>query len=146
VSRVEREIEIAVPPEVVYDKVMDASSIGDWVSIHEQMQEAPNRPLEQGDELKQRLRVAGQRFSVKWKVAVADRPRHVVWEGRGPMRSKARAEYRFEPSGEGTRFLYANEFDGPLGKLGDVATKMVAPAAGRESEATLKRLKELLEA
>lgn len=144
-SRVEREIEIAVPPEVVYDKVMDPAAIGEWVSIHEEMQEAPDRPLEQGDELKQRLKVAGQRFTVRWKVAVADRPRHVVWEGRGPMRSKARAEYRFEPSGDGTRFLYANEFDGPLGKLGDMATKVVAPAAGRESKATLARLKTLLE-
>ena len=46
---------------------------------------------------------------------------HVVWEGRGPVASHARVEYRFDSNDGGTDFSYVNEYDLPGGALGRVA-------------------------
>ena len=43
---------------------------------------------------------------------------HVVWEGRGPLASHARVEYRFDQMADGTDFSYVNEYDLPGGPLG----------------------------
>ena len=56
--------------------------------------------------------------------------RKVVWEGRGPVASHARVEYRFEPNGDGTRFTYVNQYDLPGGPLGRLAERTVARATG----------------
>ena len=106
--KVERSIEIAASPEAVYDVVMDPQRLEDWVTVHEELVHAPDRVLEQGDELAQKLKVAGQGFKVSWTVAKAERPRDVEWEGRGPMGTKARVSYDLEASGEGTSFNYVN--------------------------------------
>ena len=41
---------------------------------------------------------------MKWQVVENDPCRQVVWEGRGPVLSHARVEYRFDSSGDGTDF------------------------------------------
>ena len=57
--KVERSIEIAAPPEAVYEVVMDPARLGDWVTVHNELVHAPNGVLEEGDELAQKLKVAG---------------------------------------------------------------------------------------
>lgn len=144
--KVEREVEIAAAPERVYEVVMDPRRLGDWVTIHAALQSAPDGELSRGSELVQALKLAGQKFTVHWKVVEADRPRRVVWEGRGPLGSKARVVYEFAPNGDGgTRFTYMNEYTLPGGPLGRLGGRAVAPASRRESERTLQRLKRLLE-
>jgi carbon monoxide dehydrogenase subunit G len=143
--KVEKAIDIAASPEDVYAVVMDPDRLGDWVLIHERLVDGPGRELERGDELEQQLKVAGQRFRVRWTVTRADRPRQVEWEGVGPMRTKARVAYGLEPSGGGTRFSYLNEYELPGGAAGRLAGRAISAAAGRESQRTLDRLKGLLE-
>lgn len=144
--KVEREIDIAAPPERVYELVMDPSRLEDWVTIHHELKAAPAGELARGSELSQCLKLAGRKFTVRWRVAEDDCPRRVVWEGRGPVGSKARVVYELSPDGNGgTHFTYSNEYilpGGPLGRLGGHA---VAPASRRESERSLERLKRLLE-
>ena len=143
--RIEREVEIAASPEEVYDLVMDPRRLGEWVTIHQGLKDAPAGRLERGSELTQCLRIAGQRFNVRWKVKQADRPRRVVWDGRGPVRSRARADYALAPAGAGTRFSYVNEYRAPGGPLGKLADRVVAGTAEREATKTLERLKAVLE-
>jgi carbon monoxide dehydrogenase subunit G len=88
--KVERSIEIAAAPDAVYDFVMDPARLNEWVTVHKELLHAPDGVLEEGDELAQKLKVAGQGFKVRWTVAKAERPRDVEWEGRGPMGTKAR--------------------------------------------------------
>ena len=66
--RVERSIDIAAPPERVYDTVMDPARLADWVTIHDRLVDAPNGALEQGSRLTQSLKLAGRRFTVRWTV------------------------------------------------------------------------------
>lgn len=144
-SRVEREIEIARPPEAVYDAVMDPDRLGEWVSIHRRLKEVSDRPLAEGSTLRQTLRLAHKNFDVRWTVVEAARPERVRWEGRGPAGSRATVEYGFEQVDGATRFNYANEFHAPGGPLGRVAERALGGTTEREAERTLEALKRYLE-
>lgn len=143
--KVEREIDIAATPEEVYEVLMDADRLEHWVTIHDELVEAPDGPLERGSELTQRLRLAGKCFTVRWTVVENDRPRRVVWEGRGPMRSKASAIYELSPNGGGTHFSYANEYELPGGPLGRLAGPVVGRVTAGELDRSLERLRRLVE-
>jgi uncharacterized protein YndB with AHSA1/START domain len=144
--RVERKIEIDAPPEQVYDLVMDPRRLEDWVTIHVGLKEAPTGGLRKGSELTQCLKLAGRRFDVHWEVVEAEKPRRVVWEGRGPVRSRAKVVYDFDTDGNGkTCFSYMNEYSMPGGPLGRIAGGVLRHTSQRESEASLERLKRIVE-
>ena len=143
--KVERSIEIAASPEAIFAVVMDPARLGEWVTIHDELKSAPDGPLRKGSKLEQSLKVAGQRFDVSWTVAEAKRPSRIVWEGRGPARTTARAVYELAPVASGTRFDYLNEYELPGGALGSLAGRAISRRAGKESEESLLRLKALME-
>ena len=109
--KVERDIEIAAPPQEVYDLIADPDRLGDWVTIHQYVDgDAPDE-LVKGSTMGQCLRLAGQKFKVKWKVVESDRPALLVWEGKGPVRSTAKVVNELTPiDGGGTHFRYSNEY------------------------------------
>jgi Polyketide cyclase / dehydrase and lipid transport len=84
---------------------------------------------------------------VKWTVEQADKPHKAMWEGRGPVRSKAAVVYELKPDGNGgTRFHYENELKAPMGPLGAFfADHAFQRASEREADKTLNNLKGLLE-
>jgi len=146
-TKLEREIEIQASPDAVYDVLSDPSCLGEWVTIQEELEEAPSGDLEAGSTLRQRMRVAGKRFRLSWTVVQADRPSRIVWEGHGPMGSKAKAIYELSGNGDGgTTFSYLNEYGLPGGPAGRLAGRAILAASGREADRTLKRLKKLVEA
>lgn len=145
-ERVSAEIEIASPPEAVYEAMMDPGRLGDWVTIHRELADAPEPPLAAGDSFEQKLALAGKSFKVRWEVTGAEPPSSADWEGRGPAGSAARVAYRIAPAGEGSRVRYENEFDFPAGFLGSIAGRLlVRSPAEREAKRSLERLKALLE-
>ena len=145
-TKLEREIEIAAPRERVYEVLTDPRCLGEWVTIQEELEEAPDGDLVAGDTLRQRMRVAGQRFKLSWTVVQADRPSRVVWEGKGPMGSTAKAVYELADDGDGgTRFSYMNDYGMPGGPLGKVAGRAIVAASGPEADRSLERLKALVE-
>ncbi|MBX5441033.1 MAG: SRPBCC family protein [Solirubrobacteraceae bacterium] len=140
-AKVTQSIEIAAPPERVWAVVMDPERLHEWVTIHRGLGEHDDEHMEQT------LHLRGVNFHVHWTL-VERRPPHVaIWEGRGPARSRAHIAYRLtEVDGGRTRFDYENEFKAPLGPLGAVASRaLVGNVPERESEATLRRLKTLIE-
>jgi carbon monoxide dehydrogenase subunit G len=143
--KVERTVEIAAPPERVYDVVMDPARLEDWVTIHHHLEDAPNGPLKKGSKLTQVLRLAGKKFNVRWTVVENDPCVRVVWEGRGPVASRARVVYELEGNGAGTKFSYRNEYDLPGGALGRIAGRAVSRVTQKELEGSLQRLKSLVE-
>ena len=128
-SKLEREIQIDAPAEAVYDKLTDPDCLGEWVTIQDELEEAPSGDLTAGSKLRQRMKVAGQRFRLSWTVVEADRPSKIVWDGVGPMGSKAKAIYELSSNGDGgTRFSYLNEYSLPGGVAGRLAGRAVAAA------------------
>jgi uncharacterized protein YndB with AHSA1/START domain len=146
-SQVSASIDIDAPPEKVWEVVMDPERLGDWVTIHREVDRVSDRPLRDGSTLRQGLCIRHVNFHVKWKVEEAKPCDSAVWEGRGPARSKAHTVYRLESNGDGgTHFEYENEFKAPLGPLGSAASKaLVGGVPQREANATLANLKRLLE-
>ena len=145
--RVERTIEIDAPAERVYDLVMDPRRLKEWVTIHAGLKDAPGGELRKGSELVQSLKLAGRRFDVHWEVVQAEKPRRVVWEGKGPVHSRAKVVYDLDADGDGkTCFSYMNEYSMPGGPLGRIAAGALKHTAERESERTLEELKRIMEA
>ena len=143
--KVERQVDIAASPEEVYDLIADPDRLGEWVTIHQYLDgEAPAELLE-GAKMVQCLRLAGRNFKVKWKVIESERPNRLVWEGRGPVRSKAKVVNTLTETDTGTRFSYLNEYSLPGGPLGNMAGPMVRRVTGGEVDKTLQKLKALLE-
>jgi uncharacterized protein YndB with AHSA1/START domain len=147
VTLVTASIEIAAPPERVYDKVLDPDHLDDWVSIHRRVNRRDAGPPREGFEMEQTLHLRGANFKVHWTLTEAERPDRATWEGRGPAHSYARTSYRLIPlDGGATRFEYENEFKVPGGFLGAAASRvLVGGLPQREASRTLQRLKELLE-
>jgi uncharacterized protein YndB with AHSA1/START domain len=144
--RVERQTEIAAPPDRVYRVVMDPTRLEEWVTIHHDLDDAPPVRLERHSQLGQTLKLAGRKFHVDWTVVENDPCRRVVWEGRGPVRSRARVVYEFEQNGlGGTRFAYTNEYDLPGGVIGRLAGRSLARMTAKELDGSLARLKRLVE-
>jgi uncharacterized protein YndB with AHSA1/START domain len=146
VSLVATETSIAVPPQAVWDVVMDPARLGEWVTIHRGVRDVSDGRPHVGFEMTQTLHLRGVNFHVRWELAECDRPHRALWEGRGPARSKAHIEYLLNSENGSTRFQYRNDFKPPLGPLGAAASRaLVGGISEREAEHSLERLKALLE-
>ena len=147
-TAVKASIEIAVPPERVWDVIMDPDHFGDWVTIHRKLGHVDDGPLREGFEVEQTLCLHHANFKVKWALAACDAPNHAVWEGKGPAGSHARIVDTLVglDGGARTRFDYLNEYSQPGGFLGRMAGRMlVAGSAEKEANRSLERLKAFLE-
>jgi uncharacterized protein YndB with AHSA1/START domain len=146
VTEVATSIEIAAPPEAVWELVMDPGRLRDWVTIHRALHDHDDGPPRRGYTMEQTLHLRGVNFKVHWELVACDEGRHAEWHGRGPARSHAETEYRLTAVDGGTRFDYRNEFKAPLGPLGAIASRaIVGGQPRREADASLARLKGLAE-
>ncbi len=143
--KVERTITIEAPAQSLYEVVMNPARLAEWVTIHHHLEDAPRGQLKQGSKLTQGLKLAGRQFKVRWTVVENKPCELVIWEGRGPVGSHARVEYRFDPQGDTTRFSYVNEYDLPGGVLGRVAGGAVSRITAKEVDGSLAKLKHLVE-
>lgn len=148
-STVEASVQIDVPPERVWDVVMDPRRLSEWVTIHRRLRRADEGDPYVGYRMDQQVHLRGVSLDVRWELVECERARRAVWEGRGPARSHARTEYVLTPQDGGTRtrFQYHNEFHAPLGPIGALASRaLVGGMPEREAHRTLQRLQDLLQA
>ena len=139
-------IDLAVPPQAVWDVVMDPGRFGEWVTIHRKLIRADGGPLRVGFEVEQALALGGAPFRVRWRLAELHPPDHSVWEGEGPAGSRARIVNALEAVDGGTHFDYLNEYANPGGAIGRVAGRvLIGGLAAREANRSLNKLKRLLE-
>ena len=146
-STVHATIEIDAPIGRVWDTIMDPGHLQDWVTIHRSVKDVSDVPLRRGSTMEQVLHVRGVSFHVHWTLTELRSPEHAKWEGRGPAHSLARIRYDLSGDGDGpTTFAYANEFEPPGGRLGNVASRFIVGATSeREAHNSLARLKALIE-
>src|SRR3954471_24655597 len=123
-SEVRAKIEIAAPPEQVYDVMLDPARLHEWVSIHCKVNRTDSGEPREGYEMDQTLCLPHATFKVHSTLTEANRPHAATCEGRGPAGSYARTSYRLAPNGEGTHFQYENEFKAPGGLLGAGASRV----------------------
>ncbi|MEA2171459.1 MAG: hypothetical protein QOF76_4759 [Solirubrobacteraceae bacterium] len=144
---VKTDINIKASPETVWETIMDAHKLGDWVTIHRKLNSVDDGPPTAGMEMKQTLSLRGTKFKVEWELTECETNQLAVWKGKGPMRSHARTEYHLSDDGNGgTDFHYVNEFKAPGGVLGKTASSvLVGGLPKKEAEKSLQQLKRLLE-
>lgn len=139
-------IEIAAPPQRVWETVMDPDCLKEWVTIHRRLVRADEGPPRRGFTMDQQIHLRGVNLEVHWSLSKCQQGELAVWEGRGPARSRAHTEYRVAPQGDGTCFDYRNEFRPPLGPLGAIASRaLVGGMPLREANRSLARLKDHVE-
>ena len=138
-------IEIDAPLQRVWDLATDVERLGEWVSIHRGFPSPPPAKVEQGTSFQQTLAVAGTPFTVEWTAVEVDGPRRLSWEATGPAGATARTTYLLAAAGGGTHFGYQNEFELPVGELGEAAGAVMSGHAKREADGSLARLKQLAE-
>jgi uncharacterized protein YndB with AHSA1/START domain len=146
-SVVSVEIDIAAPPQQVFELAMAPERTPEWVTIVREVKSFDPPPMRVGWKMEQTLVLRGVPFDVEWEAVEVDVPWVAVFEGKGPVRSKARIENRLEEKPDGTtRYIYRNEFKAPLGPLGATASRVVAGGIPeREANGSLEQLKALLE-
>lgn len=146
-SVVTASIDIAAPPEKVWNAIMDPSRLTEWVTIHRQLVHADSGPPRVGYRMDQQIHLRGVNLDVHWKLVDCVPCERAVWEGKGPAHSRARTDYVLRSvDGGATRFAYRNEFHPPLGVLGALASRaLVGGMPSREATRTLERLRSLLE-
>jgi len=145
-SLVTASISIAVEPAEVWEFVMDAERLGDWVTIHRKLLHADEGPLRIGYEMDQQIHMRGVSLEVHWRLIDFRTGELAVWEGRGPARSRARTEYLLNAEEGGTRLDYRNEFHAPLGPVGAIVSRaLVGGIPEREARRSLERLRAHLE-
>ena len=146
-SEVHASIDIDAPPDRVYDLMLDADRLHEWVTIHRKVNHVDDGEPREGFEMDQTLCLRHANFKVHWTLTEADRPYAATWEGRGPAHSYARTSYRLKDlDGGRTRFEYENEFKAPGGFLGAAASRVIVGGVPeREANRSLQNLKALLE-
>jgi uncharacterized protein YndB with AHSA1/START domain len=147
VSEVRASIDIDAPPDRVYDVMLDADRLHEWVTIHRKVNRVDGGEPREGFEMDQTLCLRHANFKVHWTLTEAERPYAATWEGRGPAHSYARTSYRLKDlDGGRTRFEYENEFKAPGGFLGAAASRVIVGGVPeREANRSLQNLKALLE-
>ncbi len=140
------QIDIAAPPEDVWDVIMDPRTIKSWVTIVRDVGPWDDGPLVKGFRMDQRLHLRGVTFKVEWTLQQVEPPYFARWEGHGPARARAIIEDRLKPTATGTHFDYRNEFHTPFGPMGAIAAKAVMGGIpAHEASASLTALKRLIE-
>ena len=140
------QIDIAAPPQSVWDFAMDPDRTLDWVTIAREVGDTSSGPMKEGYRMDQKLCLRGVSFWVHWELKEIDAPWFARWEGKGPARSRAVIEDRLTEHDGGTRFDYRNEFKAPLGPLGAAASRVVTGGIPeKEANASLRRLTAMLE-
>ena len=116
-------IEIDVPPDRVWDVIMNPRHFGDWVTIHRKLGSVDRGDLREGYKVEQTLCLHRANFRVKWSLARCDAPHHAIWEGKGPAGSRARIEDTLVALARGQRSRNA------LSRCSDrLASRSAAPA------------------
>ncbi len=139
-------IQIAAPPEDVWETVMDPARLADWVTIHRKLLRADEGPPRVGFQMEQQLHMRGVNIDVRWTL-VECRPGELAeWEGQGPAHSRAHTRYRLNPEQGGTRFDYRNEFRAPFGAFGAIVSRaLVGELPEREATRTLALLRDYVQ-
>jgi uncharacterized protein YndB with AHSA1/START domain len=143
--KVETTVDVAAPPERVFELLMDPGRLGEWVTAHKGVSDVPAGGLQEGSSFEQTLSLARSTFKVHWKVDEIDAPSVVVWTGEGPKGASACVRYELTPKGDGTSFRYVNDFDLPGGVIGNVAGRVSAKPAQQAMKRSLKKLQKIFE-
>jgi carbon monoxide dehydrogenase subunit G len=113
--RIDREIDVARPPEVVFDHLADVARFPQWQPAIQRAEQVSPGPLGPGSELRLVLRGPTGPIEVLVEIVAMERPALLALRTlSGPAAVEARCELRPEGVGTRARFTAAIELKGLL--------------------------------
>lgn len=140
-GHIEATKQLAVGPEALWNTVCDLSSWDKWFTIHEKWLAEPPATLTPGATLTAKIVMLGMANKIEWTVDKVSAPTSLTLSGTGMAGVKCRFEFSVAPSGDGSQFSVAGDFEGALikGALG----KAVEKDGAKQLEKTLAQLEAL---
>jgi carbon monoxide dehydrogenase subunit G len=147
-ATIERSIDIAAPPERVWDLLEDVRRLPEYSESTDEVREAPERLTAVGQEYVQVGRLLGMKLTSRWRVTAIDPGRLLSSEGSLAPGVRYTLTQHVEPLDAGrTRLSIDIDYSIPGGALGRLAARAGAEArAGREAQAVLDGIRSTLEA
>jgi uncharacterized protein YndB with AHSA1/START domain len=145
-AHIERQVDITRPPAEVFALLTDLDRLPEWATIVVGTRDVSDFPLREGCTFRQTLRVMGRELESDWRVSELDPPRHVAYEAAAPGGGTLTMHQTVEPRDAGSQVALELDYELPGGWLGELLDRGVVEAQNeREAEASLDRLKRLLE-
>lgn len=132
---------LSVSPEALWNTVCDLSSWDKWFTIHEKWLQEPPATLEPGATLTAKIVMLGMANKIEWRVDNVDAPTSLTMSGTGMAGVRCQFEFSVTPSGDGSQFSVAGDFEGAMikGALG----KAVEKDGAKQLDKTLAQLEAL---
>jgi uncharacterized membrane protein len=148
VSTIKRSVDIAAPPEQVWDLLEDVRRLPEYSDSTDEVRDAPERLTEVGQEYVQVGRVLGVKLTSRWRVTALEPGRLLSNEGSLAPGVRYSLTQRLEPLSENrTRLWIDIDYTVPGGALGRLAARAGAESrAGREAQAVLDGIRDTVEA
>lgn len=138
-------IEIEVPIEQVYSRLLDFERHGDFSEGLAEVRQTTPGPVGVGSRFRAEERVPG-RYTSWSEVTRLDQPRLIAWKASVERVMRTEWEFRLSPLSGGTRLVQVSRWEaaGPIGSVMlNLHRKRNVP---RENARTLARIKAVLEA
>ena len=116
---------LGATPEALWAVVSDPQTWDKWFTIHERWMEEPPQTLTAGSTLVAKIMMLGMANKMEWRVEEVDSPNRLVLTGSGMAGVKVKFAFDIVPSGSGSTFSVAGDFEGALikGALGKAVEK-----------------------
>lgn len=134
---VSKSLEIAAPPNKVWNVATDWNRYGEWNVSHTGFPEGPPSG-EHGAKFKETITIMGMPGQASWTVVEHVEPTRTVWSGEGPMGITLGTKIELSPKGDSTTVKIEVTFDG--GPLSGPLGATVAASAEKGAQESLEKL------
>lgn len=144
-AHIEHTIDIAAPPERVFEDLIDLHRLDRWSTITAS-HDGPDEKVQAGQEFRQDLRVAGLKLPTTWKCTECDPPRSVAYEATSSGGGSLTMRQVVVPTDGGSRVELVVDYELPGSFLGELLDRLYVERRNeREAQHSLENLKDLIE-
>lgn len=129
---------LSASPEAIWAIVSDLSTWDKWFTVHEKWLSEVPPTITPGTALTAKIVMLGMANKIEWKIEKMDAPTTFALSGTGMAGVKALFEFTVTPSGEGSEFTVAGDFEGALVK--GALAKAVEKDGAKQLDKTLEQL------
>jgi carbon monoxide dehydrogenase subunit G len=144
-GHISRTIHVEATPEQAFDLMSNPERLREWQVPAAEVKDITGTPGTVGLGWTTVSSFAGRKMEGHMSVTAGERPRSFEAKGTGSFAATLRG--RFEPAAGGTDVTLENEYEMPLGFIGDAADKLFFEKSFAESwDKSLAKFKALVEA
>jgi carbon monoxide dehydrogenase subunit G len=144
-GHISRTIHVEATPEQAFDLMANPARLREWQVPAAEVKDITGTPGTVGLGWTTVSSFAGRKMEGHMSVTAGERPRSFEAKGTGSFAATLRG--RFEPAAGGTDVTLENEYEMPLGFIGDAADKLFFEKSFAESwDKSLAKFKALVEA